>query len=193
MKEKPIRLYPTIACCGIDCGLCPQYHSKGSSRCPGCGGENFYDKHPSCGILTCCTTIHQYQTCAECKEFPCDKFKGWDATDSFVSHKNTIQNLMNIKEKGVSQFCTEQKQRIKILDTLLCEYDDGRSKSKYCLATNLLPLPILEEIIKEAEREIKNDQIPPEDIKEKAKIMKHIIEKLSQRQQIDLNLRKGKK
>jgi len=36
----------TIGCCGIDCGLCPRFHTKGDSVCPGCGGENFKKNIP---------------------------------------------------------------------------------------------------------------------------------------------------
>jgi len=36
--------------CGIDCGLCPGFYISGYSACPGCGGLNFKEKHPSCGF-----------------------------------------------------------------------------------------------------------------------------------------------
>lgn len=34
----------TLGCCGLDCGLCPRFYTEGSSRCPGCCGENFEKK-----------------------------------------------------------------------------------------------------------------------------------------------------
>lgn len=193
MKDKPIRQYPIIACCGIDCGLCPQYISKGSSRCPGCGGENFYEKHPSCGILSCCTIKHPFQTCAECDEFPCPKFKGWDAADSFVSHKNTIMNLKYIKENGISNYIHELNRRIEFLEKWLHDYDDGRSKSKYCLATTLFSLKTLEAITNDLIQEIQKEKIDQNDLKGKAKKLKNKLEKACQMEKIELKLRKGQK
>ena len=37
---KNMKNYPSIACCGIDCGLCPTHYTKGPTRCPGCGGQD---------------------------------------------------------------------------------------------------------------------------------------------------------
>lgn len=43
MTDK-MKKYETIGYCGIDCGLCPRYHTKGDSVCPGCGGLYFKEK-----------------------------------------------------------------------------------------------------------------------------------------------------
>jgi len=51
--EYKIRSYPQFSACGLNCGLCPRYHTSGITRCPGCAGENFLMKHPSCGVLSC--------------------------------------------------------------------------------------------------------------------------------------------
>jgi hypothetical protein len=67
--------YPTIGVCGLDCGLCPRYYTVGSSRCPGCGGPDFLNKHPSCSFITCCVKKKNHEVCAECSEFQCSKFK----------------------------------------------------------------------------------------------------------------------
>ncbi|HCP15088.1 MAG TPA: hypothetical protein DIT32_04865, partial [Peptococcaceae bacterium] len=52
MKEY-VRAYPLFSLCGLNCGLCPRYHTEGESRCPGCGGPAFHLKHPSCAVITC--------------------------------------------------------------------------------------------------------------------------------------------
>ena len=45
MKTKtnnhPLKKYPIIGACGLDCGLCPSFHSGGDKPCPGCCGEGF--------------------------------------------------------------------------------------------------------------------------------------------------------
>src|SRR5512145_448571 len=70
MTDK-LKKYETIGCCGIDCGLCPRFHTKGDSACPGCGGVNFKEKHPSCGFVTCCVIKNGMEVCADCKDYPC--------------------------------------------------------------------------------------------------------------------------
>lgn len=97
-----LRKYPTIGCCGIDCGLCPRYYTEGTSRCPGCGGEGFEEKHPSCGFITCCEKKHGLNICAECAEFLCKRFeKETGEWDSFVLHRKVMPNQKLIAEKGI--------------------------------------------------------------------------------------------
>jgi hypothetical protein len=152
MKTNPIKKYPTIACCGIDCGLCPRYYTEGTSKCPGCCGKNFLDKHPSCSIITCCVKHRQFETCAECPDFPCLKLKNWDRADSFVTHQNALINLRDIREHGLPAFIKRQNTRIDLLKRILKQYDDGRSKSFFCLASALLPIDDMKNAIKELDQ-----------------------------------------
>jgi len=52
MKEYK-REYPLFSLCGLNCGLCPKYHTNGESKCPGCGGTDFTLKHPPCKVIRC--------------------------------------------------------------------------------------------------------------------------------------------
>ena len=99
-RAHPTKLYPVIGCCGIDCGLCPRYYTIGASKCPGCCGLDFFDKHPSCSFITCCVKKNNLEVCAQCDDFPCPRFDGWDAGDSFVTHLKSVSNLNYIKEHG---------------------------------------------------------------------------------------------
>lgn len=143
-----MKKYTTIACCGIDCGLCPQYHSKAASACPGCGGETFKEKHPSCGFVTCCVEKKGLETCAACSDFPCKRFDKEDSgLDSFVTHRKVFSNLSEIKQFGLPMFLDKQRDRMSILSRFLDEFDDGRSKSFFCLSCTLLPIEILQECL----------------------------------------------
>lgn len=136
--------YPTIGCCGIDCGLCPRFYTEGTSRCPGCCGEGFELKHPSCGFITCCVKKHGYEVCAECADFPCRKFdKETGERDSFVTHRKILSNQQLIDELGVDAFIEQQRGRITFLETAVSRYDDGRSKNFLCLAAALLSIDSL--------------------------------------------------
>lgn len=125
-----LKQYNTIGCCGIDCGLCPRFISQSKSACPGCGGDNFSEKHPSCGFLTCCTKKHGFEVCAECSDYTCKRFDSErEGFDSFVTHRKVFQNQERIKQIGIHDFIIEQKQRIDILSHFIDFFDTGRSKS----------------------------------------------------------------
>ncbi len=146
----PSKKHPTLGCCGLDCGLCPRYYTKGDSRCPGCNGPDFSQKHPSCSILTCCYKKQGLECCGECKQFPCDKIKPWASGDSFISHKVCLENLGWIQQHGIDAFVANQQQRIELLRRMIDGFDDGRSKNLFCLAAALLPPNDVEGAIKES-------------------------------------------
>ena len=142
------RKYATVGCCGIDCGLCPRYYTEGTSRCPGCGGEGFERKHPSCSFITCCVKKHGLEVCAECGEFSCGKFdRETGERDSFVTHRRVMANQQMIAEIGIEAFLRRQAERVAFLETALNQYDDGRSKNYFCLAAALLSIDSLREAL----------------------------------------------
>lgn len=196
MSEHPVKKYPTLGCCGLDCGLCPRYYTEGSSRCPGCCGPDFFNKHPSCGHITCCVKKKNLEVCAECNDFPCQKFDSWfgnEAYDSFVTHKKTEPNLYFIKKHGVEKFIEQQKERIKFLKDMLKGFNEGRSRSFYCIAAALLSVDDVKKSIDSAKKEVKTLDIKNDDVKSKAKILRKIIQDVADKKGIDLKLRKPTK
>lgn len=194
MVAHPVKTYSILGCCGLDCGMCPKYYTAGSSRCPGCGGPEFHDKHPSCGYVTCCVKKKRLEACAQCDEFPCQRFDSWlkdgGEYDSFITHRNAKKNMDFIIEHGLDKFIANQKKRIALLKTMLSIFDDGRSRSFYCLATTLLPISDLEESLIRGEQEIKKDKINVNDNKTKAKLLKGILEEFAAQEGVELKLRK---
>ncbi len=193
MKEQPQKTCPTIAACGLDCGLCPRYYTEGTSKCPGCCGPDFFNKHPSCSFITCCVKKKGLEVCAQCPQFPCVKFKDTGKYDSFLTYKKVMPNQNFIKESGIEKFIEEQKKRIRLLETMLNEFDDGRSKSFYCIAAALLPLETLEKSLDNADQKIKAHNTKPDDVKTKAKILKNILDQYAQKEKIELKLKRVKK
>ncbi len=189
-KEYPTKLYPAIGCCGIDCGLCPRYYTVGTSRCPGCCGPDFFNKHPSCSFITCCVKKKKLEVCAQCDEFPCPKSSGWDAGDSFATHLKSISNLNFIKEHGLEKFIGQQRKRIILLETMLEQFDDGRSKSFYCIAVTLLPIVALEASLNKVEQEVKTDSPGMDDIKARALALRESLNNFADKEGIKLSLRK---
>ncbi|MBN1410385.1 MAG: DUF3795 domain-containing protein [Spirochaetales bacterium] len=177
-----LKKYPTIAVCGLDCGMCPRFYTAGPSRCPGCGGPDFPNKHPSCSFITCCVKKRQLETCGECPDFPCSKFKTdkeyqqTEGSSSYPSEKKRMPNLNYIKEQGIVPFIKRQKERIKLLEKMLKDFDDGRSKSYYCRAACLLDADVLKNAMKNADAKIRDEKIKQNDLKGKAKILKILLD-----------------
>ena len=187
--------YPTIGCCGIDCGLCPRYYTEGKSRCPGCLGPKFLEvMGQTCSFISCCFKNKNLETCGECNDFPCQKFDsewfGKDSYDSFVTHKKAIPNLNLIKNKGFGEFIRQQEKRIKILKEMLKDFNDGRSKCFFCLSSALMPIYILEKSLINAKKKIVELKIKKDDIKIKAKILKDILKNAADKEGIKLKLQK---
>jgi hypothetical protein len=183
-NKRPVKQYPTIAVCGLDCGLCPRFYTAGSSRCPGCAGPGFFDKHPTCSFITCCVKIKGLEVCSECSDFPCAKFKSAEEyeqgkeSSSYPSPKKILPNLYFIKEHGIKNFIVQQKKRIKLLETMIDKFDDGRSKSFFCRAAIFHDSTALAHSITKAANIIKTDRIKQNDKKSKAKILKTILNEI---------------
>jgi hypothetical protein len=187
-----VKIYPTVGVCGLDCGLCPRYYTVGASRCPGCCGPEFFSKHPSCSFITCCVKKKNLEVCAECADFPCSKFKSYEEyqqlkeSSSYPSYKKVMPNLNFIKEHGIEKFVGQQKKRIKLLETMIINFDDGRSRSFYCKSAALLNLAALNHSLDKAIQTIKTGNIKPNDTKTKAKILKDILSEIALKEGVEL-------
>lgn len=134
------------------------------------------------------------EVCAECDEFPCSRFDFWkedEVYDSFLTYRNLMSNLSFIGEHGVKGFARQQKKRILLLETMLKCFDEGRSKSFYCIAATLLPIEDLRRLIDRANEIIKKESV--EDLKGKARLFRETIEEFAAAEGISLKLRKPPK
>jgi hypothetical protein len=187
-----LKTYPTIGCCGLDCGLCPRFYTIGHSRCPGCAGPNFFNKHPSCSFITCCVKKKNLEVCAECTEFPCSKFKSEQeyqqrqGSSSYPPEKKIPHNLNFITEHGIEKFMEQQRNRIKLLQMMIKNFNDGRSRSLFCKAAALLDLKSLTSALDKATRKIKTGKIKQNDVKKKAQILKELIKKTASKEGAEL-------
>jgi len=124
-----------------------------------------------------------------CDEFPCKKYDGADQTDSFITHKNQFRDIEKAKQIGIAAYEGELNLKIKILEELLENYDDGRRKGLFCLAVNLLELDDVNLVMEQ----IKAETASTFDIKEKAKTAAGLFEVKAAQQNIELKLRKKAK
>ena len=180
-----VRAYPQFSACGLNCGLCPRYYTSGSSRCPGCAGEGFSKVHPSCGMLSCCLR-KGYEYCFQCEDFPCGKYDDADSEDSFITHKNQFLDMEKAKLASMDSYKTELDAKVSLLEELLSDYDDGRRKSFFCVAVNLLSLQETKAVMEQIKDEIIEDASP----KERASVAVRLFEEAAGRNGVSLKLRK---
>jgi hypothetical protein len=181
--EYQLRKYPLFSACGLNCGLCPRYHTKGKSKCPGCAGNGFSTVHPPCGVLSCCQQ-KSVEYCFLCEDYPCKKYADADLSDSFITHKNQLCDLDKTKRTGIEAYKIELNEKVKLLEELLKNYDDGRRKSFYCVAVNLLDLQDVKAVMRQI-----NGEIEPEmSLKIKATAAVRLFEEMADKRDVSLQL-----
>jgi hypothetical protein len=188
-----VKEYPAIGACGLDCGLCSAHHRDGATRCPGCCGEGFWDTHPGCGFITCCVKQRGLDTCGQCNEFEfCPRviklLEQAKHADSLLSYQPVCANFEFVRQNGIEKWDEREQGKIGFLETLLQNYNDGRSKSFYCLSVQLLPQEKLIPALAQARKSITPEMAP----KEKAALVRDAFNGLAARSGVELKLRKGK-
>jgi hypothetical protein len=86
---------------------------------------------------------------------------------------------------GVDAFASEQREKEQILSKMLVEFNEGRSKSFYCIASTVMTLPELRKAIAQA-----RDQSAGEDVKNKSKVLHAVLEMIAEERKYALKLRK---
>ena len=76
--------------------------------------------------------------CFQCGEYPCEKYAHIDDYDSFITHRRRKADLAKAQQSGMEAYNAEQMEKARILDVLLSNYNDGRKKTLFCVAVNLL-------------------------------------------------------
>jgi hypothetical protein len=180
--------YPAIGACGLSCMLCPNHNRDTKSKCPGCKTE-FRFSAP-CAILTCALKKKGVEFCWDCPEGKsCDKWKRHreysKTRDSFICYQKLEDNIVFTRKHGIEAFEEKQSRRVGLLKELLNEFNDGRSKSYYCIAATILEIEELKIAIDKGKSISVNH-----DIKSKAKIMHEIIDDIAAQKGYILKLRK---
>ena len=109
-----------------------------------------------------------------------------EESPSYPSVKVVLQNLYFIKEHGIKKFIIRQKKRIRLLEKMIYNFDDGRSRSFFCRAACLLDIKDLESSLNKAIRKIKTENIETDDTKARAKILKGQISEIAFQKGVEL-------
>lgn len=183
--------------CGLNCGLCPM---NLNNYCPGCGGG---EGNQSCAIARC-SIQHgsvrygnmqhgnmqhgNIQYCFECENYPCEKYSGIDEYDSFITHQHRKRDMEKFETLGSTLYTAEQQRKVAILLHLLQNYNDGRKKTLFCIAVNLLELADLEDVIDKLDKNASGLSL-----KDKSAHAANLLQELAAEKSIRLKLHKKKK
>ncbi len=177
------RSYPLFSLCGLNCGLCTM---RIGNYCPGCGGGA---GNQTCAIIRCSLQHGGVEYCYLCEEYPCEKYEGIDEYDSFITHRNQLKDFEKVKKIGIEAYKSELSKKIEILNYLLANYNDGRRKTFFCLAVNLLELQDVEDVMKQ----IAADDDSNLTLKEKAVLAVNLFKTMAAKRNIVLKLNKKPK
>ncbi len=170
--------------CGLNCGLCPM---RLNGYCPGCGGGQ---GNQSCKIARCSMERGGIEYCFQCSEYPCEKYEHIDDFDSFITHQHRKADLEKAQLIGIKAYNAEQTEKKMILDKLLADYNDGRKKTLYCAAVNLLDLEDLRKAFRQIES---SSDVEMQSLKERSAYAAGLLQEIAFRKNISLKLRKRKK
>ena len=164
--------------CGLNCGLCPM-HLDG--YCPGCGGG---EGNQSCRIARCSLEHGGVAYCFQCGSFPCERYAGEEEFDSFITHRNRLADMEKAARLGPEAYGREQREKAALLEQLLAQYNDGRRKSFFCLAVNLLEAEEIQRGLEEAPLELP--------LKERSARLCAALRRMAEERGVTLQLRRKK-
>lgn len=90
-------------------------------------------------------------------EYPCLRYEKITEYDSFITHQHQQRNLQKMQMMGQEAYWAEQRGKIKLLNLLLEQYNDGRRKTFFLVAVNLLELSDLRTVVQRLEQECTNN------------------------------------
>jgi len=182
------RPHPEIGVCGLSCRLCPSYHSEAASRCAGCTSPARIAV--GCPFITCAVKRRDLPGCWACPEGEsCGKWQAHRATgrahDSFVCYQRLEDNIATLRAHAAETFAEQQRERESLLRVMLAEFNDGRSRRRYCVAATVLTIDELSEALEQARAASAGANA-----KERARALHRSLDAIAERCGYTLTLRK---
>ncbi|WP_337988056.1 DUF3795 domain-containing protein [Dehalobacter sp. DCM] len=174
--------------CGLSCQLCPMYQTNADSRCEGC--KSISRITLGCPFITCAVMKKEVEFCWECKESPhCEKWRKHREAgveyDSFKCYQKLEDDIIFIQKNGFEEHKRLQNIREDMLKDMLDNFNEGRSKSYYCVAATVMHIEEIQEALIQAKEASKGF-----DMKSKSKVLHAILDEMAQKKGYHLKLRK---
>jgi hypothetical protein len=143
-----------------------------------------------CPFIMCAVKQRGLEFCWQCPQHEdCPKWRArresGKAHDSFVCYQKLEDNIEFIRSKGISAFVKSQQAKEELIAAMLDEFNEGQSKSFYCVAATVLSTPELKHALEQARRES-----PGMERKDKAKTLHPLLEGIAAQRGYHLKLRK---
>jgi len=143
-----------------------------------------------CPFITCAVKRKGIEFCWECEvNETCEKWRNHRESgkkaDSFKCYQKLEEDIAFIRKNGVEEFEKIQKMREDLLKDMLKNFNEGRSKSYYCIAATVLEIDELRDALKRAKSESCGLNI-----KKKSDVLHSIIEGIAERKSYCLKIRK---
>jgi hypothetical protein len=142
-----------------------------------------------CPFITCALKKKGIEFCWSCEEHKtCDKWKkhreAGKKADSFMCYQKLEDDIAYIQQHGVDEFETQQKLREHLLQLMVREYNEGRSKSYYCIAAAVMETEELKKALQEAQ-----SNSGGLGMKEKSKVLHSLLDEIARQRNYYLKLR----
>lgn len=142
-----------------------------------------------CPFITCALKKKEVEFCWDCKEnTTCGKWKKHSAAgkkgDSFTCYQKLDDTIIFIQENGADEYGRQQKEKERLLRDMLHDFNDGRSKTYYCIAATIMETGELEGALAEAKKNSCGL-----DIKERSRVLHASLDNIARHRNYHLKLR----
>ena len=143
-----------------------------------------------CPFITCALKKKGIEFCWDCEEKKtCEKWakhrNAAKTADSFTCYQKLEEDIAGIRKNGADEFEETQKKREHLLKEMLRGFNEGRSKTYYCIAAAVMEMGELEQALTQADRDSKGFGI-----KERSKVLHSILDDIAKQRNYYLKLRK---
>jgi len=143
-----------------------------------------------CPFITCALKKKGIEFCWDCTEpTTCETWmnhrESGKKVDSFTCYQNLEDAIAFMQKNGVDEFEKAQKIKENLINGMLREFNDGRSKSYYCIAATVMETGELEEALTLARQN--SDGL---NIKEKTRVLHSVLDEIARQKNYYLKLRK---
>jgi hypothetical protein len=143
-----------------------------------------------CPFITCAVKKQGIEFCCDCHDSQtCEKWakhrEFGRQHDTFKCYQKLEDDISAIAQNGIDSFEEQQKAREQILKEILAEFNEGRSRSYYCIAATVMEIEDLKEVLGRAQEEYEGLGI-----KDKSRVMHTILDSIASERNYYLRLRK---
>ncbi len=145
-----------------------------------------------CPFITCAVKKKRIEFCWDCDEGEtCAKWlahrQASRTRDSFVCYQKLEDNIVFIRQNGVKEFQKTQIVRERLLRQMLDGYNEGRSKTYYCIAATVMEIDELKTAL--ASARVASSGLAP---KEKSRALHSLLDEIAASNGYVLKLRRPK-